>query len=185
MKSKFDDADFRHAFVEANVKRGIAYQLRALRNAEQMNQTQFGELIGKPQSVICRLENPHYGKVTVQTLIEIANDLDVGLIVKFVTHDRVLKEVNQLSQEELAPVCYEKSKSQASRRQPDATPVYSVGWSETTGENLIIGAADANYIAVPGLPTVLLSTSDRIIRPNATIEKTAGTPTATRRMVHA
>ncbi len=119
MNSKFDDREFRHAFVAANVKRGIAYQLRALRNAEEMNQTQFGELIGKPQSVICRLENPHYGKVTVQTLIEIANDLDIGLMVKFVTHDRVLREVERLSQEELAPLSYEKAKETKAKELAD------------------------------------------------------------------
>lgn len=134
MKSKFDNPEFRHAFVAANVKRGIASQLRALRGAERMNQTQFGELIGKPQSVVCRLENPHYGKVTVQTLIEIANDLDVGLIVKFVTHDRVIKEVNQLSQEELAPLSYDKFKSEQAKKELEATPMmHDAGGTEFKG----------------------------------------------------
>jgi len=123
MKSKFDDREFRHAFVSANVKRGIAYQLRALRNAKKMNQTQFGELIGKPQPVICRLENPNYGKVSVQTLIEIANTLDVGLLVKFVPHDRVLREVGRLSQEELAPHSYEEVKRRSHEQPKPEVPV--------------------------------------------------------------
>ena len=41
--------------------------------------------MGKPQSVISRMEDPDYGKLSVQTLLDIAGAYDVALIVKFTT----------------------------------------------------------------------------------------------------
>jgi hypothetical protein len=67
--------------LEAQLKLSLAEQIRKLRGST--SQTAFGQLIGKPQSVVSRLEDAAYGKVTLQTLLDIAAALDVGLSVKF------------------------------------------------------------------------------------------------------
>jgi hypothetical protein len=48
-----------------------------------LNQTDFGRLIGKPQSVVSRLEGTEYGGVNVNTLLQIAYALNIALEVKF------------------------------------------------------------------------------------------------------
>lgn len=106
MIKKFTNKKFRNAFVASNVRRGIAYQLRALRG--EKTQGQVGKMAGKPQNVISRLENPTYGKVRVQTLLELAASFDVALLVRFVPFSKLLAESKNLSQEVLAPLSFDK-----------------------------------------------------------------------------
>jgi transcriptional regulator with XRE-family HTH domain len=89
---------YRDAFVAENVRTGIAYQIRALRDQRNsMSQKGLGDLMGKPQSVVSRLEDPDYGKPTVQTLLEVAGAFDVALLVQFVTHREFLRRMSDVS----------------------------------------------------------------------------------------
>jgi transcriptional regulator with XRE-family HTH domain len=88
---------YRHAYLAEHVRRGIAYQIRALRDQRGWNQGKFSGLLGKPQSVVCRLEDPSYGKFTVQTLLEIANVYDVALEVRFVSYSLFLQHTRDVS----------------------------------------------------------------------------------------
>lgn len=56
----------------------------------QMNQREFARLIGKRQSTISKLENLESGLPSVQTLLEIARELGVGLMIKFVSYPELL-----------------------------------------------------------------------------------------------
>ena len=99
--------DFRNAFVEENVKTGIAFQVRALREKEGISQPQLGERAAKPQSVISRIEDPNYGKFTIRTLLDIAAAFDVALLVKFVSYTRLVTEMKDLSPRSLAVPSYD------------------------------------------------------------------------------
>jgi transcriptional regulator with XRE-family HTH domain len=77
---------YRDAYMSNHVRAGIAYQLQALREQSGLSQAEFAKKIGKPQSVVSRLENTEYGKVTIQTLLDIAVSLDIALLVRFVDH---------------------------------------------------------------------------------------------------
>jgi len=79
----FQSKDYRDGFLEADVKAGIAYQIQALREKTGLSQAEFAKKIGKKQSVVSRLENTEYGAVNVNTLLEIAKALDIGLQVRF------------------------------------------------------------------------------------------------------
>jgi transcriptional regulator with XRE-family HTH domain len=87
---KFTDDAYRVSYLEAHVKGGIAYQIQALREKLGLNQTQFGALIGMPQPVVSRLEDTEYGSVNVNTLLQIANRLGIGLNVSFCSFETVL-----------------------------------------------------------------------------------------------
>jgi transcriptional regulator with XRE-family HTH domain len=87
---KFTDNSYRVSYLEAHVKGGIAYQIQALREKLGLNQTQFGALIGMPQSVVSRLEGTEYGGVNINTLLQIANSLGIGLNVNFCNFETVL-----------------------------------------------------------------------------------------------
>jgi hypothetical protein len=88
---------YRHSYMAEHVRRGIAYQLRALRDQHNWKQGEFAKQLGKPQSVVCRLEDPSYGKVTIQTLLEVASVYDVALQVRFVTYSTFLSQTRDLS----------------------------------------------------------------------------------------
>jgi transcriptional regulator with XRE-family HTH domain len=83
-KTRSRDKESFDPYAASRLKALVADQIKQLRG--DMSQEEFGKLLGKPQSVISRLEDPNYGKVTLQTLLEIAAKLDVALAVQFVSH---------------------------------------------------------------------------------------------------
>ena len=74
----------RTQLVESNLSQGIAYQIRATRDSQHLNQGQLAQAVGMTPNNLCRLENPDYGKHTISSLKRIADALDVALVVRFV-----------------------------------------------------------------------------------------------------
>jgi Helix-turn-helix len=104
LKREFKDENFRHSYLARQLKVFLAAQIRALRG--DLSQAEFGKLIEKPQSVVSRLERQSYGKVNLQTLIDIAVKLDIGLMVRFVNFPTFVKWTNDYSSEALSPSRY-------------------------------------------------------------------------------
>jgi transcriptional regulator with XRE-family HTH domain len=86
----FLDKEYRDSYIDGFVKGRIAIQIRALREKAGLSQKEFGDKIGKLQSVVSRLEDTDYGGVSVNTLLTIAKALDVALDVKFSDYVEVL-----------------------------------------------------------------------------------------------
>jgi hypothetical protein len=97
--SKLGNKEYRDAYVSEHVRRWIAHQIRALREHpdRKWKQGELSDRMGKPQSVVSRLEDPTYGKMTVQTLLEVAMAFDVALIIKFVSFPRFASESADLT----------------------------------------------------------------------------------------
>ena len=102
---KFCNKKYRDGYVSSHIKKFLAHQITALRG--EKSQTEFGEIIGKPQSVVCRLESPNYGKYSLQTLLDVASKLNVALIVRFVDFPTFLKGTRDFSDEAIRPRAYE------------------------------------------------------------------------------
>lgn len=92
--SKLSKEDYRHSYVAEGVKTWIARQVRALREQRDWSQSDLSNKTNKPQSAISRIEDPDYGKMSLQTLFDLAKAFDVALIVKFIDYPTFLRETD-------------------------------------------------------------------------------------------
>jgi len=86
--------DTRAKFVESHLNKGLAYQLRAMREARGLSQEELAQLVDMPQTAISRLESPDYGKQTITTLKRLAKVHDVALVVRFVPFSKLVDWVS-------------------------------------------------------------------------------------------
>ncbi len=84
--------DARARFVDSNVDKKLAFQIRSLRG--DRSQGEMHEITGLKQQVISRLENPSYGKASLTTLKRIAAACDVALLVEFVPFSQLINRVS-------------------------------------------------------------------------------------------
>jgi len=106
IREELTNKEFRDSYVAENVRRGLAYQITALREARDWSRAKFARQTGKPQSNLHRWEDPTYGKFSLSTLIEIAAIFDVGLVAKFVSFEELLASRSA----RVAPLGYQKER---------------------------------------------------------------------------
>ncbi len=99
--AKLREKKYRNAYVAAQATTGIAYQIRALREQQNLTQEALGRRLGKPQNAISRLEDPDYGRLTVKSLTELAAAFDIAVLIKFVSFSKFLTETADKSAEGL------------------------------------------------------------------------------------
>lgn len=103
---QLEDKEFRDGYLEGHVKMFIAEQIKCLRGDK--SQKEFAKELGTTQSVVSRLENPEYGKVTIQTLLEIASKLDIALLVRFASYPEFLEVTSDFSENAFKPKPFNK-----------------------------------------------------------------------------
>ncbi len=101
LASEFRRKGVRHSFMARQLKAFLAQQIRALRGG--LSQTEFGERIGKPQSVVSRLEKQADRHISIQTLIDIAERLDIAVVIRFVDFPTFLRYTEDYSESALKP----------------------------------------------------------------------------------
>jgi transcriptional regulator with XRE-family HTH domain len=84
----------RARFVESNISKALAFQIRSLRDQAGWSQQSLAEKIGSNQNAVYRAENPNYGKQTITTLKKIAAAFDVALVVRFVPFSELVDWVS-------------------------------------------------------------------------------------------
>jgi transcriptional regulator with XRE-family HTH domain len=85
-------AEERDAFVQAEVATALAHQIRALRIQRGWSQAELAQRLGTKQHAVSRLEDPSYGRCSLQTLFLLSKAFDVGLKVGFVSFVSMLKD---------------------------------------------------------------------------------------------
>ena len=93
---KFGDKAYRDTYIASHTRRFLARQMRKFRGNK--SQSEFGDLIGRRQTVVSRLEDPKYGKWTLQTLFAVARKLDVAVVVGFVDFPTFLTFTEDMSE---------------------------------------------------------------------------------------
>lgn len=98
---KMLDRDYRDSYIASTTRTGISAQIRYMRTQRGLTQRQLGALADKTQSAIARLEKRDHGRITVQSLIDMARAFDVALVIKMVSINRFWNEY-----EDRAPESY-------------------------------------------------------------------------------
>ena len=72
--------EFRKQLIDEHINVGIAFQIRSLRNRQNLTQAKLAEKLGgkKKQPMVAEWENPNYGKYTLGTLKELQRYLTLG-----------------------------------------------------------------------------------------------------------
>jgi len=94
--------DARNAFVGAQLRTFLTYQIRTLRKQHNLSQEALAEALGTSQSAVARLENREYGKFSLQTLLDLAKAFDVALVVEFAEYRDFLLRTRNMSEGALA-----------------------------------------------------------------------------------
>lgn len=76
--------EYRKEFVSSMLKRGTALQIQGLLKGKEWSQAQLAAASGLTQGVISRAQNPSYGNLTFNTIIDVAAGFDVAFIGRFV-----------------------------------------------------------------------------------------------------
>ena len=143
------DKEFRHYWGEMYLRQNIPFQIKTMRTQRKLSQIEAGEILGKGQNGVSRLESPDYGRLTLQSLLGVARGYDVGLIVKFVPFSRLLREYEDVSFDAL------KVASPDAKEFPEEVAAINE-WSAENPEDGIIEATDATF-AEPFVSTIPLS----------------------------
>jgi transcriptional regulator with XRE-family HTH domain len=125
---ELSDPEFRNSYKRARVRSKIVYQIRALRKQRDWLQGKLAELMGKPQSTVSRFEDADYGKLTLETLFEISDAFDLGLVVEFVGYPEFLIRTSNLSPDHLRCKSYNEKSLQFLTRE---TPTHHVHQTST------------------------------------------------------
>lgn len=91
---KLQGKEYRDAYLRASITHGLAHQIRINRELRNLSQTSLAEKCGKTttQVAISRLEDPAYGKFTLNTILKVASALDVAVLVRLVPYSKFLLE---------------------------------------------------------------------------------------------
>lgn len=174
-KKLLTSKSFRKTYVWEHLKRSIPFQMRTLRDERGWSQERAAQELQKTQSMISRLESPAYGKMSLQTLIEIAEGFDVGLLIKFVPFSRLVREYEDVSFSSLSAKSVTDPKEAArleawsAERPSDTRPIVIAGTG--TGESAILSKLFREHTAPemleisrkPNLPSVPRSTGDNLL----------------------
>ncbi len=105
-RRKWRKQEYRHAYMEAAIEQGVAWQIKINREKRNLSQGELANMIGSRQSAISRVEDASYGRHRLETLTKIANAFDCALQVRFIPYSKLARDSDDLSPEALYAKSY-------------------------------------------------------------------------------
>ena len=84
LNKQLKDPAFRKAYEEAGIYAELALQIARLRSQRGLSQRALARRLHTSQQMISRIEDPHNGSLSLQTLLKLAHALGKELKVQFV-----------------------------------------------------------------------------------------------------
>jgi transcriptional regulator with XRE-family HTH domain len=164
---ELSDPEFRNTYKRARVRSKLAYQIRALRKQRDWLQGKLAEVMKKPQSTVSRFEDDDYGKLTLETLFEISDAFDLGLVVEFVGYAEFLVRTSDLSSNRLQAPSFDAKSLEFLTREigPNAAHVHQ---AHTTDSSAV------ETIEVAGLPISIAIRAGNLSGENFQTQVTTG-----------
>lgn len=94
-----ESKEFREEFCALQLKRGVAFQIRALLKKRGWTQGKLAEKAKLTQGVVSRAQDPNYGNLTVNTINRLAAGFDVAFLGLFVPYSILVEWFENLSEE--------------------------------------------------------------------------------------
>lgn len=97
----------REAYVEAELVNGLAHQIRIIRQQRGWTQKQLALKLGSTQTTVSRLEDPSYGRYTIQTLLALGRVFDVAFFVRYMPFSKFMTATWNTHPENFKAIAYE------------------------------------------------------------------------------
>jgi len=100
VSEKLKDKSYRKKFFRGQAQYEIAFQLRSARKSRGLTQPELEKQSGMKQSAISRLEQASYSRWNFQSILCLADALDLRVRVIFDYAENVISEYERLEEEE-------------------------------------------------------------------------------------
>jgi len=166
------DPEIREHTVASQIKIGIPFQIRAIREKRGLTQDDLAKKIGTTQNTISRLENPKTGKPTIKTLLRLARAFDVGLLVRFVPFGFYGDVINATDSSHIEIPSYEEEFQEQQEQEKAADQVEQEAL--TAGKLFPISGSTANKTGktmAPGVTSSAVPVPEDSLSQGVTIKK--------------
>jgi transcriptional regulator with XRE-family HTH domain len=143
---ELEDDKFRNDFVADRVRTRLALLIRSLREQRGWSQAELGERLGKPQSVISRIEDPDYGRLSTKTLYEVAAAFGLPVYIDLPNWDEWFRLMEDMSARSMARQPFNAASLNA-LASGTITPVPQPSLAATASQVLIAGSSFGSTVA--------------------------------------
>ena len=121
LMNELRNKEYRNGYVASQIRIGIPFQIRALRNQRGLNQEEFASLVGMSQPRVSELERPGERRPNIETLLRIAEAYDIGLQVRFVPFSELVEWAESFNPDDFSVPSFEEEISKREKTKQGTT----------------------------------------------------------------
>jgi transcriptional regulator with XRE-family HTH domain len=140
--------EYRDAYVASQIRIGLPFQIRALRNKRGWSQEEFAGCVGMSQPRVSEMERPGARRLNIETLLRVATAFDVGLQIRFVPFSELVAWAENFNPDDFAIPTFEEeltaqemALSEPGETQPQIVPAAAASGQNTSQSQLAAGVS--------------------------------------------